>query len=86
MERLIFCKYFKNERPGLDRPPYPGEIGEKIFDSISKEACPLDLAPTASTSLTLALGDSLAVCLLESRGFGEMDFASTHPLGKLGRS
>ena len=38
MERLIFCEYFKNERPGLDRAPYPGEIGEKIFDSISKEA------------------------------------------------
>ena len=56
-----------------------------INTAISKEACPLDLAPTASTSLTLALGDSLAVCLLESRGFGEMDFASTHPLGKLGK-
>ena len=38
MERLIFCEYFKNKRPGLDRVPYPGEIGEKIFDSISKEA------------------------------------------------
>ncbi|MDP7042370.1 MAG: oxidative damage protection protein [Gammaproteobacteria bacterium] len=38
MERLIFCEYFKNERPGLSRPPYPGEIGQKIFESISQEA------------------------------------------------
>ena len=38
MERLIFCEYFKTEKPGLDRQPYPGKIGEKIFDSISKEA------------------------------------------------
>ena len=38
MERLIFCEYFKKQKPGLERQPYPGEIGEKIFDSISKEA------------------------------------------------
>tara|TARA_B100000780_G_scaffold276729_1_gene245869 strand:- start:199 stop:1167 length:969 start_codon:yes stop_codon:yes gene_type:complete len=56
-----------------------------IDTSVEKEACPLDLAPTASTSLALALGDALAVCLLESRGFTQEDFASTHPLGTLGK-
>lgn len=56
-----------------------------IDTSVNRESCPLDLAPTASTSLTLALGDALAVCLLESRGFTQDDFASTHPLGTLGK-
>lgn len=52
---------------------------------ISKEACPLNLAPTASTTATLALGDALAVVLLEARGFGKEDFARSHPGGHLGR-
>lgn len=56
-----------------------------ISTYVEKEACPLDLAPTASTSLTLALGDALAVCLLEHRGFTKDDFAYTHPLGALGK-
>lgn len=56
-----------------------------IDTAVEKEACPLDLAPTASTSLTLALGDALAVCLLEYRGFTKDDFAHTHPLGALGK-
>jgi arabinose-5-phosphate isomerase len=53
--------------------------------SVSKEACPLDLAPTASTTATLAMGDALAVALLESRGFTEEDFARSHPSGRLGK-
>lgn len=53
--------------------------------SISKEACPLGLAPTASTTATLALGDALAMALLVRRGFKEEDFAFLHPGGKLGK-
>jgi arabinose-5-phosphate isomerase len=52
---------------------------------VDKEACPLNLAPTASTTATLALGDALAVVLLELRGFKEDDFARSHPGGALGR-
>ena len=53
--------------------------------SISKEACPLGLAPTASTTATLALGDALAMALLVRRGFREEDFGFLHPGGKLGK-
>ena len=53
--------------------------------SVSREACPLDLAPTSSTTAALAMGDALAVALLESRGFREEDFAMSHPGGALGR-
>src|SRR5437870_2710622 len=53
--------------------------------SISKEACPLGLAPTASTTAVLALGDALAMALLLRKGFKEEDFASLHPGGKLGK-
>lgn len=53
--------------------------------SVEKEACPLGLAPTASTSATLAMGDALAIALLGARGFGEEDFALSHPGGSLGR-
>ncbi len=53
--------------------------------AVAKEACPLNLAPTASTTATLALGDALAVTLLDARGFGEEDFAMHHPGGSLGR-
>jgi arabinose-5-phosphate isomerase len=53
--------------------------------SVDKEACPLNLAPTASTTATLALGDALAVALLELRGFKSEDFALSHPGGALGR-
>ena len=52
---------------------------------VEKEACPLELAPTASTTATLALGDALAMALLESRGFKSDDFAQHHPGGALGR-
>jgi len=50
-----------------------------------KEACPLDLAPTSSTTNTLALGDALAIALLEAKGFSKKDFAYSHPAGKLGK-
>lgn len=53
--------------------------------SVEKEACPLNKAPTASTTVTLALGDALAVCLLEKRGFTEEDFLTFHPGGALGK-
>ena len=52
---------------------------------IEREACPLGVAPTSSTTLTLALGDALAVCLMEARGFKKEDFASFHPGGSLGK-
>ena len=52
---------------------------------VDKEACPLNLAPTASTTAALALGDALAVALLDARGFGAADFARSHPGGSLGR-
>ena len=53
--------------------------------SVTQEACPLNLAPTASTTAALALGDALAVALLDARGFGAEDFARSHPGGSLGR-
>jgi len=53
--------------------------------SVPKEACPLGLAPTASTTASLAMADALAVCLLELKGFKEKDFAFFHPGGALGR-
>jgi arabinose-5-phosphate isomerase len=56
-----------------------------IDTSVIEEACPLGLAPMSSTTLALALGDALAVCLLKACGFSHDDFAKTHPHGKLGR-
>ena len=53
--------------------------------SVEKEACPLGLAPTSSTTATLVMGDALAIALLEARGFGPEDFARSHPGGVLGR-
>ena len=53
--------------------------------AVSKEACPINTAPTSSTTLTLALGDALAVCLMKARDFGTSDFASFHPGGSLGK-
>jgi len=52
---------------------------------VEKEACPLNIAPTSSTTLTLALGDALAVCLMRARDFQKSDFASFHPGGALGK-
>lgn len=53
--------------------------------SVNEEACPLNLAPTASTTATLAMGDALAIALLNSRGFTAEDFARSHPSGNLGK-
>lgn len=52
---------------------------------VEKEACPLNIAPTSSTTLTLALGDALAVCLMRAKNFKKSDFASFHPGGALGK-
>src|SRR5256712_1040473 len=54
--------------------------------AIEQEACPLNLAPTSSTTVMLALGDALAMVLLEARGFNKEDFAKFHPTGRIGRS
>jgi len=63
-----------------------GKYSDEIIDVIvEKEACPLDIAPTSSTTLTLALGDALAVCLMKARDFKKNDFASFHPGGALGK-
>lgn len=63
-----------------------GEAADCILNTaVREEACPLNLAPTSSTSATMAMGDALAVALLESRGFTEEDFALSHPGGSLGR-
>jgi len=63
-----------------------GRASDVVLDvGVREEACPLNLAPTASTTATLAMGDALAVALLESRGFTAEDFARSHPGGSLGR-
>lgn len=63
-----------------------GEAAEVSLDiRVASEACPLDLAPTSSTTATLVMGDALAVALLEARGFTAEDFALSHPGGILGR-
>ncbi len=62
------------------------ELSDAHLDAgVDKEACPLNLAPTASTTAALALADALAVSVLDARGFGEEDFARSHPGGTLGR-
>ena len=63
-----------------------GQHADMVLDcSVEQEACPLNLAPTASTTAQMALGDALAVALLDARGFREEDFARSHPGGALGR-
>jgi len=63
-----------------------GKAAAAVLDvSVAEEACPHNLAPTASTTATLAMGDALAVAVLEARGFSEHDFARSHPGGTLGR-
>lgn len=64
-----------------------GRMSDIVLDvNVEREACPLNLAPTASTTTMLVLGDALAMVLLEARGFGEEDFAMLHPGGSLGRA
>jgi arabinose-5-phosphate isomerase len=63
-----------------------GQHADMVIEStVGQEACPLNLAPTASTTAQMALGDALAVALLDARGFREEDFARSHPGGALGR-
>jgi arabinose-5-phosphate isomerase len=67
-------------------PSTLGRTAAVVLDvSVAEEACPLNLAPTASTTATLAMGDALAVALLEARGFTKQEFADAHPGGSLGR-
>lgn len=61
------------------------EADVHIDVGVAQEACPLNLAPTSSTTAALAMGDALAIALLEARGFTEQDFARSHPGGSLGR-
>jgi len=61
------------------------EADVHLNGAVAQEACPMGLAPTASTTAALALGDALAVALLDAKGFGEEDFARSHPGGSLGR-
>ncbi|MGD9788319.1 MAG: KpsF/GutQ family sugar-phosphate isomerase [Sulfuricellaceae bacterium] len=70
---------------GNARSTLAREADVHLDASVEQEACPLGLAPTASTTAALALGDALAVALLDARGFGAEDFAKTHPGGALGR-
>lgn len=63
-----------------------GRYSDVVIDVVvEKEACPLNIAPTSSTTLTLALGDALAVCLMRAKNFKKSDFASFHPGGSLGK-
>ncbi len=63
-----------------------GRYSDEVINiNVAVEACPLNIAPTSSTTLTLAMGDALAVCLMEARGFKKEDFASFHPGGALGK-
>ncbi len=63
-----------------------GRAAVAVLDvGVKKEACPLGLVPTASTTAMLAMGDALAIALLEKRGFGKQDYARIHPGGSLGR-
>jgi arabinose-5-phosphate isomerase len=70
---------------GNDKSSLAREADVHLDAAVAEEACPLGLAPTASTTAALALGDALAVALLEARGFDAEDFARSHPGGTLGR-
>jgi len=85
---LPHIKRFQTPLIGMtrDKKSTLGQYSDLIIDIIvKKEACPLDIAPTSSTTLTLALGDALAVCLMNARNFQKSDFASFHPGGALGK-
>lgn len=65
--------------------PLAKQADHVLNTTVEKEACPNNLAPTASTTAQLAMGDALAICLMEMKGFGEKDFARYHPGGALGK-
>lgn len=69
-----------------NRSSHLAQQADYILDTtVSKEACPLDLAPTSSTAAQMAMGDALATCLMDARGFKAEDFAEMHPGGALGK-
>lgn len=70
---------------GNPASPLARESDVHLDTAVAEEACPLNLAPTASTTAALAMSDALAVALLDARGFGAEDFARSHPGGSLGR-
>jgi len=85
---LPHVKRFNTPLIGMtrDKNSTLGKYSDLVIDVIvQKEACPLNIAPTSSTTLTLALGDALAVCLMRARDFKKNDFASFHPGGALGK-
>ncbi|MFA5461329.1 MAG: KpsF/GutQ family sugar-phosphate isomerase [Sulfurimonas sp.] len=85
---LPHIKRFNTPLIGMtrDRNSTLGKYSDIVIDVIvQKEACPLNIAPTSSTTLTLALGDALAVCLMKAKNFKKSDFASFHPGGALGK-
>ncbi|MDR6671382.1 KpsF/GutQ family sugar-phosphate isomerase [Rhizobium sp. 1399] len=90
-ELLRLIPYFKRNgikiiaMTGDSLSPLAEHSDVTIDTAVPKEACPHGLAPTASTTLTLALGDALAICLLQAAHFSATDFAQTHPHGALGR-
>lgn len=85
---LPHIKRFNIPLIGMTRNPDStlGKFSDEVINiNVSAEACPLDIAPTSSTTLTLAMGDVLAVCLMKARNFQKEDFASFHPGGALGK-
>jgi len=85
---LPHIKRFNTPLIGMtrDRNSTLGKYSDLVIDVVvHKEACPLGIAPTSSTTLTLALGDALAVCLMRAKNFKKSDFASFHPGGALGK-
>lgn len=83
-----FIKSFKNTLIAItgNKESFLGKQADFILDSyVEKEACPNNLAPTTSTTAQMVLGDALAVCLLELKGFSSKDFAKYHPGGSLGK-
>ncbi len=89
-ELIKLIPYIKRFNVSLISMTRPGstlaQASDVVLDvSVKEEACPLGIVPTASTTATLAMGDALAVALLEKRGFKEEDFAMFHPNGSLGK-
>ena len=90
-EILALLPYFKRHAiplvalTGDAASPLAAHAAHRLDGAVAREACPLNLSPTSSSTLALALGDALAVCLLELRGFTPEHFALTHPHGTLGR-
>ncbi|WP_372920628.1 SIS domain-containing protein [Salegentibacter sp.] len=83
-----FIKNFKNPLIGItgDKNSFLGQEADYVLNSyVEKEACPNNLAPTTSTTAQMVLGDALAICLVELKGFSRKDFAKYHPGGSLGK-